>query len=55
MRTLGIDPGTVSFDLCCLDDSGDGIGEIVLDVSITSPELGTDPALLIDAVRQAFE
>lgn len=51
MRTLGIDPGTVSFDLCCLDDSGDGIGKIVLDASIASPELGTDPALLIDAVR----
>lgn len=47
MRTLGIDPGTVSFDLCCLDEDG-GIG---LDQSIPSPELAHDPSVLIHAVQ----
>ncbi len=46
MRTLGIDPGTVSFDLCCLDDDG-----VVLDQSIASPDLSKDPSVLIEAVR----
>lgn len=47
MRTLGIDPGTVSFDLCCLDEDGG----IVLDQSIPSPELANDPSALIRAVQ----
>lgn len=47
MRTLGIDPGTVSFDLCCLDEGGD----IVLDQSIASPDLANDPGVLIRAVQ----
>ncbi len=47
MRTLGIDPGTVSFDLCCLDEDG----QIVLDQSIPSPDLANDPSVLIGAVQ----
>ena len=47
MRTLGIDPGTVSFDLVCLDEAGG----IVLDQIIQSPELSRNPQVLIDAVR----
>ena len=57
MRTLGIDPGTVSFDLCCFDDDGvagsnAGVSSrIVLDQSINSPELSRNPNVLIEAVR----
>src|SRR4051794_32773844 len=51
MRTLGIDPGTVSFDLCCIEDDGDADIGIVLDQSIHSPELSRNPTVLIDAVR----
>ena len=53
MRTLGIDPGTVSFDLCCIDDedNDEAAEDIVLDASMASPDLAKDPAMLLDAVR----
>ena len=54
MRTLGIDPGTVSFDLCCLEDTGELVLDAKLDASIASPDLSKDPALLIDAVRRCM-
>ena len=50
MRTLGIDPGTISFDVCCLDDDGIGDLNIVLDQSIASPDLSKDQSLLIEAM-----
>jgi predicted butyrate kinase (DUF1464 family) len=44
-RVAGIDPGTVSFDVCVLDD-----GEIVLERSFATAEVGADPAPLVDAL-----
>jgi predicted butyrate kinase (DUF1464 family) len=44
-RVAGIDPGTVSFDLCVLDG-----GQPLLEASFSSAELGADPAPLVDAV-----
>ena len=47
-RVVGIDPGTLSFDLCGLDN-----GQVFLDKTITSPERATNPRLLIDALVEA--
>ena len=41
-RVAGIDPGTVSFDVCALDG-----GEVVLERSFASVDLGTHPAPLV--------
>jgi predicted butyrate kinase (DUF1464 family) len=41
----GIDPGTFSFDLCALDS-----GEVVLDRSFRTADLGADPAPLVEAL-----
>lgn len=48
-RVVGIDPGTVSFDLCGLEE-----GRVFLDTSIPTTEFARDPATLInllDSVR----
>jgi predicted butyrate kinase (DUF1464 family) len=44
-RVAGVDPGTVSFDVCVLDD-----GEVVLERSFRTAEVGADPALLVKAL-----
>src|SRR5918999_2165342 len=44
-RVAGIDPGTVSTDVCALDD-----GEVLLDRSFRSADLALDPAPLVDAL-----
>nr|MBA2637396.1 DUF1464 family protein [Solirubrobacterales bacterium] len=44
-RVAGIDPGTVSFGLCALDD-----GEPMLERSFRSADLGVDPGPLVDAL-----
>jgi predicted butyrate kinase (DUF1464 family) len=44
-RVAGVDPGTVSFDVCVLDD-----GEVVLERSFLSEEVGADPAPLVSAL-----
>jgi predicted butyrate kinase (DUF1464 family) len=44
-RVAGIDPGTVSIDVCALDG-----GEVVLDRSFRSADLALDPAPLVDAL-----
>ena len=44
-RVAGIDPGTVSFDVCALDD-----GEITLERSFLTADVGADPQLLVDAL-----
>ena len=44
-RVAGIDPGTVSIDVCVLDD-----GEVLLDESFRSADLALDPAPLVDAL-----
>jgi predicted butyrate kinase (DUF1464 family) len=41
----GIDPGTFSFDLCALDG-----GEVVLERSFRTADLGADPAPLVEAL-----
>src|SRR5919199_6277610 len=45
-RVAGIDPGTVSFEICALDG-----GLPLLEESFRSAELGADPAPLVDALR----
>jgi predicted butyrate kinase (DUF1464 family) len=42
-RAVGIDPGTVSFDLCGLED-----GQVFLDTSIPTTTFAQNPATLID-------
>jgi predicted butyrate kinase (DUF1464 family) len=44
-RVAGIDPGTVSFEVCALDG-----GLPLLEESFRSAELGTDPAPLVDTL-----
>jgi predicted butyrate kinase (DUF1464 family) len=44
-RVAGVDPGTVSIDLCALDD-----GEVLLERSFRSADLALDPAPLVDAL-----
>jgi predicted butyrate kinase (DUF1464 family) len=41
----GIDPGTVSFDVCVLEG-----GEIALERSFLTAEVGADPGVLVDAL-----
>jgi predicted butyrate kinase (DUF1464 family) len=41
-RVAGVDPGTVSFGLCVLDD-----GDVVLERSFPTEDLGADPAPLV--------
>lgn len=45
-RTIGIDPGTVSFDVCGLED-----GRVFLDTTLPSPEFAGNPQTLIDLLR----
>lgn len=42
-RTIGIDPGTVSFDICGLED-----GKVFLDTTLPSVDFAEDPQKLID-------
>ena len=44
-RVAGIDPGTVSFDVCALDG-----GEVILERSFRTADVGVDPAPLVDAL-----
>ena len=47
-RVIGIDPGTLSFDLCGLDN-----GQLFLATTISSPELAANPVRLIEALQAA--
>jgi len=47
-RVIGIDPGTVSFDVCGLDD-----GRVFLDTTLPSPEFAANPQALIDLLHSA--
>lgn len=47
MRVAGIDPGTVSFDLCVMQD-----GEVVEQESLRSAQVADDPAMLVEALRR---
>jgi len=44
-RVAGVDPGTFSFDVCALDG-----GEVMLERSFRTVEVGADPALLVKAL-----
>lgn len=43
MRVIGIDPGTVSFDVCGLED-----GRVYLDTTLPSTDFAANPQLLLD-------
>jgi predicted butyrate kinase (DUF1464 family) len=47
-RVAGVDPGTVSFDVCVLDD-----GEVALARSLPTVDVGADPALLVDLLVES--
>ena len=44
-RVAGVDPGTVSFDVCVLDD-----GEVVLESTFATASVGADPAPLVETL-----
>ena len=44
-RVAGVDPGTVSFDVCVLDD-----GEVTFERSFRTSDVGADPELLVEAL-----
>lgn len=44
-RVAGVDPGTVSFDVCVLD-----AGELVLEHTFRTVDVGADPGSLVDAL-----
>jgi predicted butyrate kinase (DUF1464 family) len=44
-RVAGVDPGTVSFDVCVLDD-----GDVILERSFSTEDVGADPELLVKAL-----
>jgi predicted butyrate kinase (DUF1464 family) len=44
-RVAGVDPGTVSFDVCVLDD-----GEVILERTFGTEDVGLDPAPLVEAL-----
>ena len=44
-RVAGVDPGTVSFDVCALED-----GEVILARSFRTADVGADPQLLVTAL-----
>src|SRR5215212_7759413 len=48
MRVIGIDPGTISVDLCGLDD-----GRVFLDTSVPTGEALADPAALVGVLDAA--
>ncbi len=48
-RVVGVDPGTLSFDLCGLED-----GRVFLEVSISTEEAARTPALIIDHLTRAL-
>jgi predicted butyrate kinase (DUF1464 family) len=48
MRTLGIDPGTVTIDVCGIND-----GVVFLDRAVPSEEVGREPGAFIEMLREA--
>jgi predicted butyrate kinase (DUF1464 family) len=44
-RVAGVDPGTVSFDVCVLDD-----GDVILERTFSTEDVGADPALLVETL-----
>lgn len=48
MRALGIDPGTKSFDLCCIEDS---VNKVVLDESISTEVVAKEPTKIFELIK----
>jgi predicted butyrate kinase (DUF1464 family) len=48
VRAIGVDPGTVSFDVCGLED-----GRVFLDATLPTAEVGAQPRILVDLLRSA--
>ena len=48
MRVIGIDPGTVSFDVCGLED-----GQVYLDTTLPSADFAANPQLLLDLLTSS--
>ena len=48
VRTIGIDPGTVSFDICGLEDN-----QVFLDTTLPTTEFAADPQKLVDLLISA--
>jgi predicted butyrate kinase (DUF1464 family) len=44
-RVAGVDPGTISFDACVLDN-----GDVVLERSFSTEDVGADPASLVETL-----
>jgi predicted butyrate kinase (DUF1464 family) len=44
-RVAGVDPGTVSFDVCVLDD-----GDVILERSFSTEHVGADPVPLVETL-----
>jgi predicted butyrate kinase (DUF1464 family) len=44
-RVAGVDPGTVSFDVCVLDD-----GDVILERSFSTEDVGADPMPLVETL-----
>ncbi|HEX2413227.1 MAG TPA: DUF1464 family protein [Solirubrobacteraceae bacterium] len=44
-RVAGVDPGTVSFDVCVLDN-----GEVIFERSFSTEDVGADPAPLVETL-----
>jgi predicted butyrate kinase (DUF1464 family) len=44
-RVAGVDPGTVSFDVCVLDD-----GDVILERSFHTEDVGADPAPMVETL-----
>jgi len=49
MRVIGIDPGTGSFDFFGMDGE-----KIIMDTSLSVPEVAQNPNVLVDTVRSVF-
>jgi predicted butyrate kinase (DUF1464 family) len=50
LRALGIDPGTKDFDLCCIEDD---VNNVVLDKSISTEVVATNPSQVFEVIRDA--
>jgi predicted butyrate kinase (DUF1464 family) len=48
VRAIGVDPGTVSFDVCGLED-----GHVFLDATLPTAEVGAQPRILVDLLKSA--
>jgi predicted butyrate kinase (DUF1464 family) len=48
MKTIGVDPGTVTIDVCGLDD-----GELFLDRALPTDEVAREPGAFVEILREA--